>query len=86
MALRRGARRAPCYAVAAMPAAEVGASCGRGACGVSVVLVLRKTQQRGARVRLVLDLTHYHVSKKGEEGKEGGATGERAAQGVEQSS
>jgi len=52
VALRRGARRAPCYAVAAMPAAEVGASCGRGACGVSVVLVLRKTQQRGARVRL----------------------------------
>ena len=40
------------------------------------MLVLRKTQQRGARVRLVLDLTHYHVSKKGEEGKEGGATGE----------
>ena len=53
------------------------------------MLVLRKTQQRGARVRLVLDLTHYHVSKKGEEGKEDGATGEsgtrrRAVQGVEQ--
>ena len=54
------------------------------------MLVLRKTQ-RGVRVRLVLDLTHYHVSKKGEEGKEDGATGEsgtrrRAVQGVEQSS
>ena len=35
------------------------------------MLVLRKTQQRGARVRLLLDLTHYYVSK-----KEGGATGE----------
>ncbi len=40
------------------------------------MVVVCKTQQRGARVRLVLDLTHYHVSKKGEEGKEGGATGE----------
>ena len=55
-----------------MPPAAVGALCDRGACGVSVVLVLRKTQQTTwARVRLVLDLTHYYVSK-----KEGGATGE----------
>ena len=35
------------------------------------MVVVCKTQQRGARVRLLLDLTHYYVSK-----KEGGATGE----------
>ena len=46
----------------------------RGACGVSVVLVLRKPRRRGARVRLVLDLTHYYVRRG------------RAAQGAEQSS
>ena len=53
------------------------------------MLVLRKTQRSACAASSSADLTHYHVSKKGEEGKEDGATGESgtpSVQGVEQSS